>query len=143
MKYPLAALLGRARATFIGECETRLAAAGYGDLAISHGTNILRHLREGESMRVADLVRASGVTKQAISQQLAYLEAHGYVVVDLDERDRRGKTVRPTAQGVASNRTIRGIFGEVHRDWRARYGDERMQNLFDTLTDITGLEAAD
>lgn len=140
MRYPLGVLLGRAQARYIAECEARLAAAGFSDLAIAHGTNVLRHLRPGEPTRVGDLVQRSGVTKQAVSQQLRYLQDHGYVVLGPDPADRRGKFAALTERGAESQRSIREIFSEVHRDWWGRYGDERMTALIETLGEISGLD---
>ncbi|SJM58203.1 MarR family winged helix-turn-helix transcriptional regulator [Gulosibacter sp. 10] len=142
MRYPLGALLAQAHARFVADCESRLADAGYPDVAISHGTNILRHLSPGTPMRVADLVPRSGVTKQAISQQVAYLAEHGYLAVSPDERDRRSRVVLLTERGVASRRAVRQAFVEVHRAWRESYGENRMRELFDTLAAITEFEPA-
>lgn len=140
--YPLGALLARAHAQYVAECEKRLAAAGFDDLAVAHGSNILRHLSPGNPMRVSELVRLSGITKQAVSQQLAYLTAHDYLAIEPDERDGRAKVARLTPRGAASQQTIRRIFGEVQQEWRERYGDDRLRTVTETLSAITGLEGA-
>jgi DNA-binding MarR family transcriptional regulator len=143
MSYPLGALLGRAQQLFIADCEARLAAAGYPDLAIAHGTNVLRHLTPGESLRVPDLVRASGISKQAVSQQLAYLSKHDYVSVGPDPSDRRAKIVELTDHGAKALTRIQRVFAEVHRDWGQEYGVEEFRGLMDILTRITGLGATE
>ncbi|MFT4232920.1 MAG: MarR family transcriptional regulator [Leucobacter sp.] len=142
MRYPLGALLARAQARFVADCESRLADAGFPDLAIAHGINITRHLSPGTPMRVAELVPLSGITKQAVSQQVAYLVEHGYLTVSPDARDRRSRVVALTARGVESQCAVRSIFAEVHRAWQASYGEDRMRDLSDTLALITGLEPA-
>lgn len=142
ISYPLGALLARAHARFVADCESRLAAAGFPDLAISHGSNVLRHLTPGTPRRVADLVPLAGVTKQAISQQVAYLVEHGYLTVSPDQRDRRGRVVLLTDRGAEGRRAVSTTFVEVHRAWEASYGEERLGDLFGTLAVITGFESA-
>ena len=134
--HPLGALLGQVQARFHEDCEARMAAAGFGDLSLAHGVNVMRHLQPGVPRRISEVVRLSTVTKQAISQQVAYLVERGYVAVTPDERDRRAKCVWLTVRGEAAQATTRRIFGEVESDWRDRYGADRMRELFATLEAI-------
>lgn len=142
MSYPLGALLGRAQQLFITDCEARLATAGYPDLAIAHGTNVLRHLTPGRPLKVPDLVRASGISKQAVSQHLAYLTDHGYVSVSPDPDDRRATIVELTDHGALALTRIQRVFAQVHHDWARTYGADEFRNLVQTLTRITGLGTA-
>ncbi len=142
ISYPLGALLARAHAQYVADCESRLADAGFPDLTISHGTNILRHLTPGTPARLTDLVPLSNVTKQAISQQTAHLVAHGYLTVSRDERDRRGRIVLLTDRGVEGRRAVSRTFVEVHEAWEATYGEKQMHDLFETLAVITDFETA-
>lgn len=141
-RYPLGALLARAHARYVADCETRLAAAGFPDLTIAHGSNVLRHLVPGGTTRIAEIVRASGVSKQAISQQVSYLAARGYLTVEPDDRDARAKSVRLTARGEESQRAVRGIFAEVESAWRARHGDARLRTVHEVLAEVARYDAA-
>jgi DNA-binding MarR family transcriptional regulator len=135
-RYPLATLLARTESLLTAEFDQRLAAAGFPDLSFALGTNILRHLDADSGLRVGVLAEMSEVTKQAISQQLTHLQAHGYVTVERDPADSRAKTVRLTKRGAESQRVARRLFVELERDWRNRYGHERLRQLRDHLETI-------
>jgi DNA-binding MarR family transcriptional regulator len=120
---------------FTAEFERRLSGAGFPDLTFSLGTNVLRFLRPGP-VRMSSLADMSGVTKQAISQQVAYLEAHGYVAVEPDVVDTRAKLVRLTAMGQRANEAAQSLFAAVERDWRHRFGGDEMRQLRVFLEDI-------
>ena len=85
---------------------------------------------------MSSLAEMSGVTKQAISQQVAYLEARGYVAVEPDAADSRAKLVRLTKKGQRSNEAARSLFAAVEREWRQRFGRDEMRHLRTLLEDI-------
>ena len=133
---PLSTLLSRVSAAFIADFERRLSDAGFPDMTFSLGTNVLRFLRPGGAVRMSSLAEMSGVTKQAISQQVAYLEARGYVAVEPDAADSRAKLVRLTKKGQRSNEAARSLFAAVEREWRQRFGRDEMRHLRTLLEDI-------
>lgn len=135
-RYPLATLLARTESILTAEFDERLARAGFPELSFALGTNVLRHLDTDAGIRVGTLAEMSAVTKQAISQQLSYLQARGFVIVERDAADSRAKTVRLTRRGADSQRVARQLFVELERDWRDRYGGERMRQLRDHLEAI-------
>lgn len=127
--FPLPTLLGRVQAAYAAEYDALLAEAGLDHLSLSLGTNVMRHLSTEEGVRLGSLVAASGVTKQAISQQVAHLERHGYVIVEPDPADSRAKLVRLTERGHQTLLTVRPIFAEVERDWQERFGSAEVREL--------------
>ena len=127
-KAPLSTILSRVGAAFTADFERRLSAAGFDDLSFSLGTNVLRFLEE-DPVRMGTLVRLSGVTKQAISQQVAYLESRGYVRVKPDASDVRIKLVQLTDTGRQSQVAARSVFKDVERDWQRRFGREEIRDL--------------
>jgi DNA-binding MarR family transcriptional regulator len=133
---PLSTLLSRASAAFTADFERRLSDAGFPDMTFSLGTNVLRFLRPGGAVRMSSLAEMSGVTKQAISQQVAYLEGRGYVAVEPDATDSRAKLVQLTTKGQRSNEAARSLFAAVERDWRQRFGRDEMRHLRTLLEDI-------
>ena len=133
---PLSTLLSRVSAAFTADFERRLSDAGFPDMTFSLGTNVLRFLTPGGAVRIGSLTEMSGVTKQAISQQVAYLEARGYVAVEPDAADSRAKLVRLTKKGQRSNEAARSLFAAVERDWRQRFGGDEMRHLRTLLEDI-------
>jgi DNA-binding MarR family transcriptional regulator len=126
---PLSSLLGRVQAAFAAEFDERLAGVGMGDLSLSLGSNVLRHLEEDRGVRLGVLAEMAGVTKQAISQQVTDLERRGYVVVEPDPADHRAKSVRLTDKGRESQRVGRPLFGKLEKDWQQRYGTDDVREL--------------
>ena len=128
-RVPLSTLLARVEALFTAEFDQRLAQAGMNDISFSLGTNVLRFLDPERGVRLVSLVEMSGVTKQAISQQVAFLQQAGYVTVDADPADSRAKQVRLTPKGTQSQHTARQLFRELEAEWADRYGDKQLTEL--------------
>ena len=128
----MSTLLSRVSAAFTTEFERRFAEAGFPDLSFSLGTNVLRFL-SAEPVRMSVLVGQSGVTNQAISQQVAFLESKGYLDVVRDPSDDRAKLVRLTDRGQQSQVVARSLFREVERDWQRRFGAADMRQLRQVL----------
>ncbi|MBM6402093.1 MarR family winged helix-turn-helix transcriptional regulator [Phycicoccus sonneratiae] len=137
---PLAALLGRTQARFVAECEQRVAAAGFPDLRVAHGANVLRHLDRDRGSSSADLVRLSGITKQAVSQQVSYLVGHGYLRVEPDADDARTRRLTLTARGEEGRAVLHATFGAVEREWRRRYGAPVLDALRDALEHVAATD---
>lgn len=127
-RLPLSALLSQVLTAFTLEFEREVAEAGYPELSLSLGSNVLRFLGE-EGLRIGAIAELAGVSKQAISQQVAYLEQHGHVVVESDPRDSRAKVVYLTERGRATQDVCRPLFGDVERRWERRYGREEIRGL--------------
>ncbi len=72
--------------------------------------------------RVSRLAQDSGLTKQALAQALAPLEAGGYVEVVPDPADRRARVVRLTRRGREVNDAVRVLQADVERGWAERVG---------------------
>lgn len=132
---PLNTLLFRASAAFTTEYEQRLALAGYGDVSLAAATNVLRFL-DDDAVPVGKLVRLSGVTKQAMSQQVARLAAHGYVSVEPDPADDRAKRVRLTNRGRRCRDVVALLHERVELDWRRRFGREEINRLRSDLEHV-------
>ena len=54
---------------------------------------------DDDGTTVSVLAERANMTKQAMAELVAHLEAHGYVTREPDPADRRAKLVRPTARG--------------------------------------------
>lgn len=138
---PLHALLARAHARFVGECERRLAEEGFGDLAVAHGANVLRFLHLDRAVPLAEVVRRSGVSKQAISQQVRHLADHGYLRVEPGETDGRAKALRFTERGERSRTVALRISADVEREWAIRLGEPAVGALRGTLEAVLGVDS--
>ena len=136
-RHPLGSLLARAHAGFIVDFEARLRSSEIEDLSLAHSTNVLRHLAEGPR-RTREIVDRCGVTKQAVSQQIAHLERNGYVSVGRDDEDQRARIISLTAKGEAAQSVIFRLFGEVEQDWAERIGEGEVAALRQALTALLG-----
>lgn len=119
---PLVALLGQAEAVYEREFDRRVAEAGFPALSLAHARNVLRHLAEGPA-RASQLVDRCGVSKQAVSQQVAHLERAGYLSVSPDPTDQRARVVALTEQGRRAQCVVVRLFAEIETDWAATHGD--------------------
>jgi len=143
--FPLSTLLGRVEAIYTTEFDSRLSEAGLPDMTLSLGTNVMRHLHGDAGVRMGRLADLAGVTKQAISQQVAHLKRTGYVVVEPDPDDHRAKQVRLTDKGIWSQQVSRPIFAELEKQWRRRFGpavDDLRAALEQILADVGDTDVA-
>jgi DNA-binding MarR family transcriptional regulator len=137
---PMVAMLARIEACFEAEFDRRITDTEFCSLSLAHSRNVLRHLGAGPQ-RASRLVELAGVTKQAISQQLAQLARDGYVAIEGDPADHRARLVGLTDRGRRAQRVVRRLFAEIEHDWAGllgRPGDfprlrELVADLFDRL----------
>jgi DNA-binding MarR family transcriptional regulator len=127
-RLPLQELLTTVLRAYTAEFESELADAGFPDLSLALGTNVLRFLGT-KGIRLTTVADLAGVSKQAVSQHVAYLEARGYLTVEADPTDRRAKTLRLTARGLESQRVARTLFSAIEQRWRRRLGTDEMRQL--------------
>lgn len=136
MQLPLSALLSQLLVAFTTEFEAQLAAAGHDEVSLALGSNVLRFLDLDEGLRVTAIAELAGVTKQAISQQLSYLERIGQVQIGPDPSDGRSKVVRLTAAGVETRETCRPLFATIERRWAQRHGVNTVATLRCVMEEI-------
>lgn len=98
-KQPVARLMLDAFRGFESELVNRLQQVGFDDIRMHH-LNLLRHLNP-EGMRLVDLARDAGISKQAAGQFCQKLAGSGYVQIDSNPQDRREKIVSYTPKGQA------------------------------------------
>ena len=141
-RMPLSALLSQALVAFTLEFERAVADSGHRELSLALGSNVMRFLGE-DGLRIGTIAELAGVSKQAISQQVAYLEKHGYVAVEPDPTDDRAKVVRLTERGFESRDVCRPLFGTIERRWERRYGRDVVRCLRESLEAVVGQLDAD
>lgn len=135
-KEPLSELLSQVLVAFADEFEHRLSEAGHAELSLPLGANVLRFLN-GDGVRVGTLAKRSHVSKQAISQQVAYLEHLGYVKMTSDPDDGRAKVVRLTNRGRHARAVAAPLFAHIERTWTRRLGRREMESLRASLEAVT------
>lgn len=136
-RLPLSALLSRLLVAFTEEFDQELATAGHDELSLALGSNVLRFLDTEKGLRVGDIAALAGVTKQAISQQLAYLERHGQVTVTPDPSDGRAKVVHLTDHGARTRDVCRPLFATIEQRWATRHGADTVADLRSVLESIS------
>lgn len=129
-EYTLPALLSKVLLAFAIRFE------GESGLSLAISANVLRLARD-EGLRVRDLPRFSGVSKEAIAMALKRLEADGFAVVQPEGKDRRVKAVRLTTRGRHARDTYYRLVREIEKRWEAAFG-QSVVNLRQWLEHLTG-----
>jgi DNA-binding MarR family transcriptional regulator len=125
--YGLAVLLALAFRTMVDELHRQLAVREFDDVRPAHGFAFVRLAPDGATGN--ELAEHLGVSKQAASQMVDYLEEHGYVTRRPHPRDGRGKLVVLTERGWACIEAVEAIFADLERRSAEVVGAERMELL--------------
>ena len=118
----------------VGEYQRQRGPATGTQLRPSHMR--LLSLTPAAGMRVTDLAARVGMTKQALGEFVASLQAAGLVEVATDARDRRVRLVRPTPAGRRLQGIIESAIDDTERHWRARIGEARWATFREVLAEI-------
>jgi DNA-binding MarR family transcriptional regulator len=112
----------------------RLAACGHAEVRLPHA-NVFEFL-DDEGTTVSALAERAGVTKQAMAQLVAHLEAHGYVERMADPRDGRAKLVKATARGGEVFALARAATADLDARLKVRLGPEKVAQLRALLDEL-------
>lgn len=104
------------------------------ELALPMAANILRVLN-GDGVAVRDLPLGAGVSKEAVSFCLGWLEKNGYASVTAEGKT---KIARPTAKGRDAQEAYARIAADVERNLAGRYGDDLRRSLETLVTKRDG-----
>lgn len=116
------------------ELIVRLAERGHPEVRYVHGS-VFQYLDDAGT-RVSVLAERAQVSKQAMAQLVAHLEAHGYVERVPDPADRRAKLVRTTARGRAVFAIVREFVAELDARLVARLGAAKVRQLRALLSEL-------
>jgi DNA-binding MarR family transcriptional regulator len=130
----LAILLREPFRTMNEELIDVLATRGHPEVRYAHGS-VFQFLDDAGT-RVSVLAERAQITKQAMAQLVAHLEAHGYVERVPDPSDRRAKLVRTTARGREVFGVVREFLAEVDARLAARLGEAKVRRLRALLQDL-------
>ena len=127
----IAAMLSQALLSFTLEYEEESA------LSLALSADVVRVLC-ADGVPIRDLPTRSGVSKEAITAAVGFLQRNGYAAVEPDPAG-RSKLVRLTAKGLAAQTQYTRLAKTVERRWRKRLGGD-----FDRLAQalITGRRLA-
>jgi len=102
------------------------------NVSLPISANALRVLDE-KGVRVRDLPRLTGVSKEAISMSVGFLERGRYLVVERDPTDSRTKLARLTPKGLQAQDVYCQLPGVIEEHWQARFGKDAIRNLQESL----------
>jgi len=116
------------------ELIARLAEHGHATVRLPHG-NVLQYLDDAGTT-VSVLAERAHLTKQAMAQLVAHLEAEGYVERVPDPADRRAKLVRATGRGRDVYAVVRDYVAETEARLERALGAARMRRLRALLEEL-------
>ena len=116
------------------EGSAELAARGYARVRPVH--DFAMHAVLGGADTTSELARELGVSKQAAAKTVAFLEAEGYLVGEVDDRDARRRRFRVTDRGHALVRTGREVFDELRGRWADRLAPGELDRVEAALLDL-------
>jgi len=88
---------------------------------------------EPRGLRLTDLARRAGITKQSMGELAAAMEKAGYVEGVADPSDARARLLRLTPKGRSAGRLARKLVREVELEWTEVVGAARIDALRETL----------
>lgn len=111
----------------VDELHNELGRIGFDDVRPSHGFIFQRLSVGGASGN--EIAEHMGITKQAASVTIDYLEKSGYVKRVPHPSDRRGKLVVLSERGWQCIRATETIFTSIEQRWNHILGDEEIEKL--------------
>jgi DNA-binding MarR family transcriptional regulator len=128
---PLPALLARVLLAFAMEFERE------SELSLAICADVVRVIDE-KGVRVRDLPRLSGVSKEALRMAMGILEKRGDAVMEAEETGSRTKVARLTAKGRRIQDAYGKLTGAIEERWEARFGRDVTGGLRKALEGLNG-----
>jgi DNA-binding MarR family transcriptional regulator len=132
----LGASLRLAHGVVLKEIFERVQEAGHA--GFTRATAPLWRFEGLDGRRPSEIARTSGLSKQAVNDQLRVLEHVGYVKLHGDASDGRARVVRLTERGRDLDRTVRAAAAEVEGAWREELGEPAWEAFRAVLDRIAG-----
>lgn len=107
------------------------------DLSLPISANVIR-LLGNKGLRLHDLPRLSGVSKEAIQMAIGFLEKRGYVSLESDPATARTKLIRLTPEGQRAQDAYRERLGVIEERWEEKFGQDNIRALRESLEKLVG-----
>jgi DNA-binding MarR family transcriptional regulator len=107
------------------------------ELSLAICANVLRVI-EDAGVRVRDLPRLAGVSKEAIKMATGFLAKGRYLVLEPDPSAARTKLIRLTPKGQAARDAYLQRLGGVGDRWQVRFGKDNIRKLRQSLERLVG-----
>lgn len=134
-------LIGQAFNLILDELYERLVETGHGDLRPTHCLNVFRFM-DCDGTRPTTLARRAGMTPQAMSELVGYLEQRDYVRRVPDPTDGRGRVVVYADRGTRAAEISATYFADMEARWDAIVGPDRLQDVKSALSQILNASPA-
>jgi DNA-binding MarR family transcriptional regulator len=130
----LPALLSKVLLAFALEYEREA------ELSIAIGANVLRLFPEdgAEMLRVKDIPRLSGVSKEAAAVAVSFLTKRGYARIESESPTSRTKALRLAAKGQKVRDEYNRLIKAVEERWHSTFGHETIRHLRSSLEPLVG-----
>ena len=109
-------------------------------ISLPISANTLRVL-DAAGVRVRDLPPLTGVSKEANSMALGFLERRGCVVLEPDPSGARGQVIRLTGKGLKAQDKYRRLLRETEERWDRQFGSDAVARLRASLEQVLGDDA--
>jgi DNA-binding MarR family transcriptional regulator len=106
-------------------------------VSLTISANVLRVLSD-EWMPMREIPKLTGVSKEAVSMSVGYLERTGHAVVGDDPSRSRGKAVRLTEKGTETQARYRRLVLAIEDRWAERFGEAAIGALRESLEELVG-----
>jgi len=130
-------LISRTLSVLMDDLHRHLLGSGHQDLRPTHLLNVLRFI-DCDGTRPSELARRAGMTPQAMSELVSYLEQREYVRRVPDPADGRGRVVVFAERGTKAAEVATAYFTDLETRWGALVGADRLGDMQATLADILG-----
>jgi MarR family transcriptional regulator, organic hydroperoxide resistance regulator len=131
-------LLAKATQRWNERLEDEFRDAGFPDVRPSYGS-VLVPLFEEDGLRMGELARRSGLSKQAMTTLVRSVEEAGLVARGRDSQDGRAYRVSLTSRGHELRPVAEQALGELAARVRSRLSDEELERLFTSLRRVVEL----
>lgn len=133
-------LISQAFDQLMDDLHQHLVRAGHEVLRPTHCVNVLR-LMDCDGTRPTVLARRAGMSPQAMSELIGYLEQHEYVRRIPDPTDGRGRIVIYADRGTEAAEIATAFFADIERRWSAVVGVDRLDDVTAAFVQILGASA--
>jgi DNA-binding MarR family transcriptional regulator len=128
-------IVTQAFSQLMGDLHQHLVETGHADLRPTHCLNVFRFM-DCDGTRPTTLARRAGMTPQAMSELVGYLEQRDYVRRVPDPTDGRGRVVVYADRGTHAAEIATSFFADMETRWGALVGPDRLRDVKSALTEI-------
>jgi DNA-binding MarR family transcriptional regulator len=131
-------LLAKALQRWNEHLEAAFRRAGFAEVRPSYGS-VLVPLFEEDGLRMGELARRSGLSKQAMTSLVRSVEGAGLVTRARDSEDGRAYRIALTARGQELRPVAEAVLAELAERARSELSDQELESLFTSLRKVVEL----